>query len=581
MNQKTQIPFSAMNLPIEMERAIEQMGFETPTDIQAQSIPLIRAGYDVIGRSQTGTGKTVAFGIPALEAIETDMENKNKVQILILCPTRELAVQACEEIKKLSAFMYGIKAVDVYGGAPMDRQIIKLKKANIVIGTPGRIMDHMRRKTLRLDHVKMVVLDEADEMLSMGFREDIETILQETPEERQTILFSATMPPAIMQLTKKYQHDPQVVQINRDQVTVSAIEQYFYDVPMGRKMDALNLVLRYHNPQRCIIFCNTKKMVDDISEYLNKSGFSAEGLHGDMKQSQRTKVMEAFKQGRTSMLIATDVAARGIDVSDIDYVINYDLPQNTEYYVHRIGRTGRAGKTGKAITICSGRRQVGDLFQIGKEAKSNIIRQQIPNAKDITSRTYSRNREDVEKLLAEKSEFPYLEMVESIVSNGWSAEQIAAAVLELHFGDINETEEIMDIVPAPARYDRNENRGKSGKGGRYGKIVINIGRDNHIAPNHLVGAIAERTHLSGSDIGKIEIFDDKSLIAIPESEISEVVKEMKDCKICGFPTVTTAQSGNKPKLAGKVNHYDDREHSRKDYRNLKGKRGNYNTRRYQ
>ncbi len=550
MNRKTPIPFSAMNLPNEIERAVERMGFENPTDIQAQSIPLIRAGYDVIGRSQTGTGKTVAFGIPALEAVETDDEKKNKVQILILCPTRELAVQACEEMKKLSAFMYGIKAVDVYGGAPMDRQIMRLKKANIVIGTPGRIMDHMRRKTLRLEQVKMVVLDEADEMLSMGFREDIETILQETPEKRQTILFSATMPPAIMQLTKQYQRDPQLVQINRNQVTVSAIEQYFYDVPMGRKTDALNLILRYHQPRRCIIFCNTKKMVDDLNEYLNNNDFSAEGLHGDMKQSQRTKVMEAFKQGRITILSATDVAARGIDVSDIDYVINYDLPQNTEYYVHRIGRTGRAGKAGRAITVCSGRRQVGELLQIGKEVKSEIVRKQIPNAEDITSRTYSRIKETVEQLLAEKTEFPYAKMAEEIIGNGFSAEQLAAAVLELHFGELNKTEDILEIAPTHTR-ERNGGRGKSEYGGRYGKIIINIGRDHHIAPNHLVGAIAERTHLSGSDIGKIEIFDDKSLVAVPESELEEVVKEMKGCKICGLSTITTAQSAGKVGSAGK------------------------------
>ena len=330
MTSNNQTLFSELSLTPAIRRAVEAMGFETATDIQAQSIPLIQSGCDVIGRSQTGTGKTVAFGIPALEAIDTTSELRHAVQVLILCPTRELAVQACEEIRKLAQFMPGIRAVDVYGGAPMDRQILRLKTANIVVGTPGRVMDHMRRKTLRLDALKMIVLDEADEMLSMGFREDIETILAETPEQRQTVLFSATMPPAILALTRTYQKNPQLVQIAQTQETVENIEQTYCDVPMGRKMDALALLLQYEAPKLALIFCNTKRMVDEITEYLGQHDFLAEGLHGDMKQSQRTKVMSGFKHGRTGILVATDVAARGIDVNDIDYVINYDVPQSAE-----------------------------------------------------------------------------------------------------------------------------------------------------------------------------------------------------------------------------------------------------------
>lgn len=381
-----QIPFAQLELMPEIKRAIEEMGFENATEIQSNSIPVIQQGCDVIGRSQTGTGKTIAFGIPALEAVEPSLKN---AQVLILCPTRELAVQACEELQKLAKFMPGIKTADVYGGAPMDRQIAKLRTANIVVGTPGRVMDHMRRKTLKLHHLKMIVLDEADEMLSMGFRDDIETILSETPEERQTILFSATMPPEILALTRKYQREPRLIEVNKKQVTVANIEQCYYDVPMGRKMDALNLILRYYDPHRCMIFCNTKKMVEDVTEYLCRHKIQAEGLHGDMKQSQRTKVMDSFKQGRTAVLVATDVAARGIDVNDIDYVINYDIPQNTEYYVHRIGRTGRAGKSGKAITICSGRRQVEVLVRIGRLVKSEIKAEEIPRMQTIREKRHS------------------------------------------------------------------------------------------------------------------------------------------------------------------------------------------------
>ena len=324
------VTFEELGLAPKTMQALDEMGFEQPTQIQAQSIPLIRSGVDVIGRSQTGTGKTMAFAIPAIEKINTH-EEKPTVQVLIMCPTRELAQQGCEEIKRLTKFQSGIRPVEVYGGAPMDRQIVKLKRANLVIGTPGRIMDHMRRKTLKLDRVKLVVLDEADEMLSMGFKEDMETILRETPETRQTVLFSATMPPSIMALTKEFQKDPQVIQINKKQVTLDNIQQHYVDVPMGRKTDTLKLLLYYYNPSLSIVFCNTKKMVDEITESLNKSGFNAEGLHGDLKQSQRTTVMDKFRYGSTSVLVATDVAARGIDVNDVDYVFNYDIPQNNEY----------------------------------------------------------------------------------------------------------------------------------------------------------------------------------------------------------------------------------------------------------
>ena len=334
-----ELKFSELGLIPEMQRAVDELGFEQTTDIQASAIPLLRTGADVIGRSQTGTGKTLAFAIPAIERIDRE-EAQPTPQVLILCPTRELAQQGCEEIKKLTRFMRDIWPVDVYGGAAMDRQIARLRRANLVIGTPGRIMDHMRRGTLSLANVKMVVLDEADEMLSMGFREDIETILKDVPEERQTVLFSATMPDAILELADQFLRDPQKIEINREQITLDNIRQLSMEVPMGRKLDALVLLLHAYDPKRCMIFCNTKLMVDEVSTHLNKSGFTCEAIHGDMNQSQRTRVMEGFKAARLPILVATDVAARGIDVSDVDYVVNYDIPQNSEYYVHRIGRQG-------------------------------------------------------------------------------------------------------------------------------------------------------------------------------------------------------------------------------------------------
>lgn len=529
-----ELTFEELELLPEIKRAIDELGFDTATSIQSQAIPLIKTGADVIGRSQTGTGKTLAFGIPALELIDREAE-KNSLQVLILCPTRELAQQACDEVRKLARYMHGVRAVEVYGGVPMDRQIIRLRKANLVIGTPGRIMDHIRRRTLRLEQVKMVVLDEADEMLSMGFKEDIETILAETPSERQTVLFSATMPPAILALTRDFQRDPQLVEIDRQRITLDNIEQFYIDAPMGRKMDALNLLLRYHRPARAIIFCNTKRMVDEVTDYLHKNDFAADGLHGDMNQSQRTKTMDAFKGGRTSILVATDVAARGIDVSDIETVINYDIPQSPEYYVHRIGRTGRAGKAGMAITICSGRRQVFTLRDIGRITRSDLKPLDIPTLSDIRSKSLEVNIEVVERLLADGVSEGYRDMVNALLERGHNLADIAAAALELGFG--KQEREIVEIKAAPRR---TPGVSTGDAPGRFRKIAVSIGRDAHCAPNHLVGAITERTGLTGGEIGKIEIYDDRSIVAVPAEKLEQVVEAMQGCKICGQSTTTVA-----------------------------------------
>lgn len=544
--------FENLNLSIEIKKAIEDMGFTNATEIQYKAIPLIKEGHDVIGKSQTGTGKTVAFGVPCVESIDVSM--KKSIQVLILCPTRELAVQACEEINKLAKYKPGIKTADVYGGAPIERQISKLKSANIVVGTPGRVMDHMRRRTLKLDNLKMIVLDEADEMLSMGFREDIETILTDTPEERQTILFSATMPPEILALTRKFQKNPQMVEVNRKQVTVSNISQCYYNVPMGRKMDALNLLLKFYNPKLSMIFCNTKKMVDDITDYLTKHNFSAQGLHGDMKQSQRTKVMNSFKSGKTNILVATDVAARGIDVNNIDYVINYDIPQNTEYYIHRIGRTGRAGKTGKAITICSGRHQGEIMMRLARLVKAQINAEEMPSIDDILSKRYETEIAEIKSALLENVSDKYTHMASVLLSEGFDAEHVIASILELHFGsfDLN-IDEVKSIKKSTGT-----------KTVSYKKIIINIGRSKRVAPNHIVGAITESTVLSGKDIGKIEIFDDKTIVSVPDYALDDTVKQMKNCKICGTQTITKVYKSKSP-FESNSNRSKQRSRSKRPY----------------
>lgn len=530
--------FSALELDTRLERAVTEMGFDMATPVQTQAIPLIRTGVDVIARSQTGTGKTVAFAIPALERIDAK-EERPTVQVLILCPTRELAQQAGDEVEKLARFLPGVRPVEVYGGTDMRRQFIRLRRANLVIGTPGRVMDHMRRGSLKLDHLKMIVLDEADEMLKMGFKEDIETILQDTPEERQTVLFSATMPPAILALTKQFQRDPQMIEINKSQVTIENIDQRLVEVPALKKKEALHLLLRYHRPNRALIFCNTKHMVDELKEYLDQNGHSTESIHGDLKQSQRTMVMNSFKQGRVSILIATDVAARGIDVSDIDYVINYDIPMKTEEYVHRIGRTGRAGKSGCAITLCCGRRQLAAVRNIAREVKSEIKAEPLPSIKDLRAKARARDLEEMRTALTEDAG-EYLSMVETLVAEGYGAEQIAAAALMKLF-PAEEVEQVALPVPHPAG-GRPDGLRPAARGGRtalaYADIVIDVGSSNRVTPNHLVGAITEQSGISGRMIGKIDIYPEQSVVGIPVDCVGQVLDAMQGCKICGKPTRT-------------------------------------------
>lgn len=430
-NQK----FKDMEIAYDIKRALETIGFDEPTEIQRLSIPLIKTGRDVIGRSQTGTGKTIAFGIPTIECVDTSAEMRSCVQALILCPTRELAMQACDEFKKLSQYCYGIKTVAVYGGVSMERQILHLKKANIVIGTPGRVMDHLRRRTLKLGNLKMIVLDEADEMLNMGFRDDIETILKSVPEDRQTVLFSATMPPDILEITKLYQKNAEIVRVANKKVTLDNVKQLFYEVKPNEKLYALCNILEYYMPSRAMIFCNTKKMVDDICEFLNGAGFRTEGLHGDMKQTQRTKVMTLFKGGKIKILVATDVAARGIDVNDIDYVINYDIPQDTEYYVHRIGRTGRAGREGIAITLCGGRYQTSILMQIAKSTRSYVTRMILPDDEEIEIKSKEKNIAKFIEEIQSGCDESCVELLDGIMKKGYSAEQTATAAISLYLKD--------------------------------------------------------------------------------------------------------------------------------------------------
>ena len=544
--------FNELGLSEEALRAVEEVGYTEATEIQAKTIPLLLEGKDVVGRSQTGTGKTAAFGLPAVDSI--DRSDSRSVQVLILCPTRELAMQACDEMSKFSKYMPWVKPCAVYGGADIDRQIVQLKRgANIIVGTPGRVMDHIRRRTLKLDCLRTIILDEADEMLNMGFREDIEEILQYIPEERQTVLFSATMPPQIMAITAEYQRDPVVVGVAQKSRTVESVAQYYYEVPMGRKSDALQMLLLAFEPRLSMVFCNTKHMVDELTETLVSHGFKAAGLHGDMKQQSRTQVLNAFKSGRMNILIATDVAARGIDVDDVDAVFNYDIPQDNEYYIHRIGRTGRAGRSGCAYTIVSGRRQVMELMDIARFTKAEITRCDLPTRDDVIAKKTDRIMDKVKEYVQSgKYDNGYGEL-EKLMSEGYTAEQVAATLLGMRIAkDTRSVPEFIKPVFTP--------RDKKGRGGKSVKIEISVGRMNKIAPNFILGALVDATGMAGKSFGKIDIYDRFTTVEVPEADKEHILDAMAGTKINGQKI--------------KVKQYDGRiqDNVEKDYRNLRKKR---------
>lgn len=420
--------FSDLNLSKEIQMAVEDMGFEETTTIQAQSIPYMLEGRDVIGQAPTGTGKTAAFGITVLERV--DPKNKG-LQAVILCPTRELAIQVAGEIKKISKYKTGIEILPIYGGQPIDRQIKALKKGvQIITGTPGRVMDHLDRRTLKMDGVKIIILDEADEMLDMGFREDIETIMKKIPEQRQTIFFSATMPKTILDLTKKYQKNPQFVKLVHKEVTVPNVEQFYFEVKQQAKTEALARLIDYYNLKLSLVFCNTKRRVDELVEDLKIRGYLADGLHGGMQQNQRDTVMSRFRKRDIEVLVATDVAARGIDVGDLEAVFNYDMPTDDEYYVHRIGRTARAGKAGLAFTFVIGK-EVYRIRQIQQFTKAKIIAQRVPSISDVEETRTNTLLENVKDVVDAGHLGEYSNLVERLIQEEYTSLDVAAALLKM------------------------------------------------------------------------------------------------------------------------------------------------------
>lgn len=462
----TVIKYEESGLNGKILRAVTEMGFETMTPIQAEAMPVLMEGKDVIGQAQTGTGKTAAFGIPLLQKINPEVKN---VQAIVLCPTRELAIQAAEEMRKFAKFLHGIKILPVYGGQDIKGQIRALKGGTqVVVGTPGRVMDHMRRHTLKMNDISMVVLDEADEMLNMGFREDMETILREVPDGHQTALFSATMPQAILDITNEFQKDAVLVKMPAKELTVSLIKQYYVVCKNDYKTEVIRRLKENYHLKRSLIFCNTKKMVDDLSASLKKLGYQAEGLHGDLTQKQRDFVMNRFRNGSLEFLIATDVAARGIDVDDLEAVFNYDVPQDTEYYVHRIGRTGRAGKEGLSFTLINGR-EMGKIREIERICKTTIAQHPIPASKEMLHAKADAVLKEAETCLKERniSEIR-LFLTEKMAETGMDSFELAAALLQMQLGntDMIADELIQDTVREYGRRNprgnRTERRGHGG-----------------------------------------------------------------------------------------------------------------------
>ena len=509
--------FQELSISNDLQKALRDMGFEEATPIQSAAIPKILAGKDILGQAQTGTGKTCAFGIPAVEMINTDITG---VQVLILCPTRELAMQVSDEIRSVCKYKKSIKILAIYGGQPIDRQIIALKnKPQIIVGTPGRVMDHMRRHTLKLANLRMLILDEADEMLNMGFREDIDTIIKDLPEKRQTLLFSATIPKEIKEIAGLYLSNPEQIATVHKELTIPSIEQYYLEVRESSKLELLCRLIDAKNIKLGLVFCNTKKRADELAASLQTRGYSAEALHGDMKQTERDRVMSKFRKGNIDILVATDVAARGIDVNDIEAVFNYDIPNDEEYYVHRIGRTGRAGKKGVSYSFVFGR-DIYKLKDIQRYTKSVILPMKPPSISDVEDVKLEAAAKQVIGLIKEGDYSKYNSVIEKILNecDEITSIDIASALFKLAFSELDRQYEVSDLDDEKTQYRREG----------MVRLFMNAGSLDNIQPKNIVQGIASKSSLSGKLIGAIDIHKNFTFIEVPEEYADEVMSSMRD-----------------------------------------------------
>jgi ATP-dependent RNA helicase DeaD len=575
----SKVAFTSLSLSKDVLKSIEEMGFEMATAIQGEAIPPIMEGRDVIGQSGTGTGKTIAFAVPAVEKVDATLE---AVQVLVLCPTRELCIQVAEQIGKLGKHKKNLRALPIYGGQAYDRQLFGLKRgAQIVIGTPGRLIDHLERGSLKLDKVKLVVLDEADEMLDMGFQEDLEKIVGKMPADRQSILFSATMQPGIKRLAQAFLKNPLIIKSTPENLTMPAIEQAYMEVQRYAKAEALSRVLDFHRVKLGIVFCNTRIGVDELVEHLQARGYSAEGLHGEHKQAMRDRIMAKFRSGTTEILVATDVASRGIDVKDVEMVVNYDLPKDEEDYVHRIGRTGRAGKSGLALSFASGK-DIFRLRNIERFSKVKIARRQVPTLDQVEAAQHSVVLDKVREVLAAGGLDRYHAMVDTLIEGDVTASDVAAAMLKLTLPEAQVREpEPFNAGREGGGFDKRERGDRGGYEGRndrgprersgyndrpsrsdnieedrpkrewknkpaakdmaefegaaHAKLFINVGKIQGVRPKDILGALAGETGIPGKAFGNIEVNEKHTIAEVPEDSLDTIVAVFKKVRIKGVP----------------------------------------------
>lgn len=565
MTTTVDLTFKDLNLPQPLLQALEKVGYEKPSPIQAESIPLLLEGHDLLGQAQTGTGKTAAFALPMLANIDADAKYP---QLLVLAPTRELAIQVAEAFQVYASFSQKIKVLPVYGGQSYDNQIRQLKRGvQVVVGTPGRVIDHINRKTLNLSQLRFLVLDEADEMLRMGFIDDVETILSNAPTERQTALFSATMPGPVKKITQRYLNNPKHVKIASKVSTASTIRQRYCQVAGHHKLEALTRIMEVEPFDGAIIFVRTKTATVELADKLAARGYDVEALNGDIPQNARERTVEKLKQGKIDILVATDVVARGLDVERVSHVINYDVPYDTESYVHRIGRTGRAGRSGDAILFIS-HREKRMLFAIEKTTRQPIEPMAIPSINELNETRLSKFKQSVVEACSSDSIESLMPIVESLKTETEAdPETLIAALIQLAQGNeplLLKESDRPDLHSKPPRRDNDTRRdGKGERGerkkprGRSSKpeagmqrFRIEVGHVHGAKPGNIVGAIANEANLKSKNIGAIEIYDNFSTVDLPDGMPEQTRDVLRKARVAGQRLNLREWSDQPPKKRG-------------------------------
>jgi ATP-dependent RNA helicase DeaD len=553
-------PFSELGLPDTLLAAIETLGYERPSPIQAMSIPPALLGKDLVGLSATGSGKTAAFTLPALAKLDVKLAYP---QVLILCPTRELAVQVCEEVHRLGAKMPGLHATPVYGGAPIDRQLRALRSgAQLVVGTPGRLLDHLRRGSFDASRIQMAILDEADRMLDMGFKDEMDELLAALPAERQTLFFSATMNPGVSRLIQKFGNSPEIVEIQQKARTVSTVDQSYFEVRQRSKVEVLSRILDMNPPRLGIIFCNTKRSVDECTEDLVNRGYAADRLHGDITQQMRERVLKRFREGSVEILVATDVAARGLDIDEIDIVFNYDLPTDPEDYVHRIGRTGRAGRSGRAVSFVYGR-EIYRMQSIERYTRSVVRRERIPSVEQVEGRRADLIFDDLKERLESGKFDAYQDNIDRLLEQGHTPTDIAGALVTMireasgREGSAIEEDREPERrerrdAPRDARPVRDDRGPRDERGprpersgppradyqapeGGMTRLFLSLGKTHGVMAKEIVGMLYREAGLPDGCLGRITLFPKHSLVDVPEQFVGQVMERTRSARLRGRP----------------------------------------------